>query len=321
MHTSKSKSMMHSDRKEYLLHTVNLNPDRARKLRLARYLYRTVLSCPTKAVIAFNSNWMTGIFLSTISLQAIGISLISILISGAIFYHYVILHNNPNEPPLVKGPIPFLGCALALKNDLKSFLFRNKAKHGDIFSFYVVGKRIHVISDPTDGIATYFRSKAFRFEEFALLVRRKQFLNTEEEMRDDSMTDGLAARFTPDLLSIEATKELIERMISHVPSHLENLIDPIGNEWKEIDLVDWCCRLVFRLSNIALIGPEFPSNDEQLFRDFLQLENQFIKTWKTPEIFLGKEKDFTRKLILKMQKVYDDGINPGQIVRNRIKVI
>lgn len=116
------------------------------------------------------------------SLQAIGVSLIAILISGAILYHFLIVHDNPNEPPLVKGPIPILGCALALQRDFKSFLFRNRARHGDIFSIYIVGKRMHVISDPIDGIPTHFRNKAFRLDEFASLIRRKQFLNTEEEL-------------------------------------------------------------------------------------------------------------------------------------------
>ena len=106
-----------------------------------------------------------------------GLALFCVLVSGAIFHHYFILGNDPYEPPLVKGRVPFLGCLLPFQRDMQSFLLQNQAKHGGIFSIYVAGQRIHIISDPVDGIPAYFRSRSFGFREFAEVMRRKSFLN------------------------------------------------------------------------------------------------------------------------------------------------
>src|SRR5271169_4074266 len=102
-----------------------------------------------------------------ISLQELVLSLIFLAVSSLIVYHFFLLRNGPNEPPLVKGPLPFLGCAMSLQRDFRSFLLENRAKYGDIFSVYVAGQQIHIIADPVDGIPALFRNRNFGFSEFA----------------------------------------------------------------------------------------------------------------------------------------------------------
>src|SRR5579859_2623480 len=189
-------------------------------------------------------------------------SIILSILSAAVFYHFVILRAGPNEPPLVKGSIPFLGCALSLNNDFKSFLLENRAKYGSIFTIYVAGQRIHIFSDPVNGIPTYFRNKNFDFKDFANLIRKKQFLNTSEEVADDSMSEQLYAALPSTLLS----NELTEKLVAQTQTTLQALVDDTGHEWKEVDLIGWCFKLVFLLSNVAMMGPTFPRDDE-LYRD------------------------------------------------------
>src|SRR5271169_6189158 len=140
-----------------------------------------------------------------ISLQELVLSLIFLAVSSLIVYHFFLLRNGPNEPPLVKGPLPFLGCALSLQRNFKSFLLENRTKHGDIFTIYVGGQHIHIIADPVDGIPTFFRNKNFGSGDFADGMRKKQFLNTVEEIRDTAMTKSLYATVIPSLFSAEAT--------------------------------------------------------------------------------------------------------------------
>jgi sterol 12-alpha-hydroxylase len=247
------------------------------------------------------------------------LSLICVAVTAAIFYHFVLLRNDPNEPPLIKGNIPFLGCAIPFGRDMQSFLLKNQAKYGSIFTLYVGGKRIHIISDPVEGVPVHFRHKNFGFAEFAEMMRKKLFLNTEEEVGDEVMTNELAATLVPALLANEATAELINKMVAHLQPCIDRLVEEIGDEWKEIDLLDWCCNLVFELSNIAIMGKAFP-NDAELFHDMLQFEDNFLTTWKWPEFLLKKEQGLSRKLVERMRDVYEAGTDVSEIMRRRIAV-
>jgi hypothetical protein len=254
-----------------------------------------------------------------LSLQEIGLALFCVLVTGVIFHHYFILGNDPHEPPLVKGQLPLLGCAIPLQRDIQSFLLQNQAEYGGIFTVYVAGQRIHVISDPVDGIPTYFRSRNFGFKEFEATIRRKTFLNTEEELRDDSMINDLAGSYPAGLLSNEATTELVEKLLAHVQPLLDRLMDAIGDDWKEVDLVEWCGNMVFELSNVAIMGSTFPK-DSELFHDLLQFEENFVTTWKLPQFLVKKERALAQKLIDRMQNVYKNGIDPSRIIRERMQV-
>lgn len=254
-----------------------------------------------------------------LSFQEIGLALFCVLVTGVIFHHYFILGNDPHQPHLVKGQLPLLGCAIPLQRDMQSFLLQNQAKYGGIFTIYVAGQRIHVISDPVDGIPAYFRNRNFGFKEFADAIRRKTFLNTEEELRDDSMTNDLAGSYPAGLLSNEATTELIEKLVAHVQPLVDRLMDAMGDDWKEVDLVEWCSNMVFELSNVALMGSTFPK-DSELFHDLLQFEENFVTIWKSPKFLVKKEQALARKLIDRMQNVYQNGIDPSRIIRERMQV-
>lgn len=249
----------------------------------------------------------------------IGLSFLCVVVTGAFFYHFVLLRSDPNEPPLVKGLLPFLGCAIPFQRDMKSFLLKYQAKYGGIFTIYVGGKRIHIISDPVEGVPTLFRGKNFGFLEFAEMMRKKQFLNTEEEVKDDAMTDDLARTYAPALLSNEATAELTNRLVAHLQPCIDRLNEDIGDEWKEIDLVDWCNKLVFELSNIAVMGKTFPK-DTELFHDLVQFDENFLTIWKLPEFLVKKEQALARKLIERMRDVYEAGMDAGVIMRKRMEV-
>jgi len=51
---------------------------------------------------------------------------------------------NKNEPPVVFHWIPWLGSALAYGRDPYKFLFAARAKHGDVFTFVLLGRNVTV---------------------------------------------------------------------------------------------------------------------------------------------------------------------------------
>jgi hypothetical protein len=150
-------------------------------------------------------------------------------------------------------------------------------------------------------------------------MRRKQFLNTPEEINDDSMTQQLYTSLAAGLLSVEATKDLTDRMIQHLQSTLEKIAGSMDNDWQQVDLIEWCSKVVFELSNAALMGPTFP-RDEQMFTDLLQFEDNFMTVWKMPEMFLKKEQGLARRLLARTKKFCETGMKPAPVVLTRSKV-
>ena len=240
-------------------------------------------------------------------------------ISAIIFHHFFLLRNAPNEPPLVKGPWPILGCAFYLQRDFKSFLLQNRARYGAIFTVYVAGRRFHVISDPVNGLPSYYRNRNFGFKDFSETMRRKQFLNTPQEINDASMTQQLYASLAGGLLSIEATKELVDRMIKYLPETIGKSVESMGDGWQQVDLIEWCSKMVFELSNVALMGPTFPK-DDHMFTDLLQFEENSMRVWKMPEIFLKKEQSLARSLLERTKKFYESDMQPSSVLRTRFEV-
>ncbi|ODA81765.1 hypothetical protein RJ55_00269 [Drechmeria coniospora] len=58
------------------------------------------------------------------------------------------MFKNPNEPPLVFHWFPFLGSTITYGMDPPSFFKENRAKHGDVFTFVLLGKRTTVAVGP-----------------------------------------------------------------------------------------------------------------------------------------------------------------------------
>jgi hypothetical protein len=253
------------------------------------------------------------------STAEIVVATLLLVLSTAFIHHYFILRSGPHDPPLVKGPWPILGCALEMQRDMKTFLLENQAKHGGIFSVYVLGARIHIVSDPVDGVPMFFRSKNFGFNEFANMMRFKSFLNTKEEVEDEEFTEGLVATIYSDLLSNEGTAGLTRRFVEHIKPGLQRFMEEIGEEWKEVDLFDFCSRLVFELSNIAVMGPTFPK-DRELYDDMLTFEDNFMRSFQMPTFMIKKEQAHARKLIDRMREVYQKGIDASRFVHVRMKV-
>ena len=254
--------------------------------------------------------------LSTLELV---VSVVVLFISIVFVHHFLILRSGPNDPPLVKGPWPILGCGLDLQRDMKTFLLENRAKYGGIFSIYVFGSRIHVVSDPVDGIPTFFRSKNFGFTEFSNTTRLKAFVNTKEEVADTVLTDGLSASLHSDLLSNEGTMELTRRLVEHMKPGIRRFMKEIGDDWKEVDFLDFCSRLVFELSNTAMMGPTFPK-DQELYEDLLKFEDNFLKCFNLPDFLIKNEQAHSQKLVDRMAEVYKKGIDASRIIRARINV-
>lgn len=51
----------------------------------------------------------------------------------------LLFHRRDDEPPLIKGWIPFIGKALDFGKDAHAFLEEQKKKYGPIFTVHIAG--------------------------------------------------------------------------------------------------------------------------------------------------------------------------------------
>jgi hypothetical protein len=151
-------------------------------------------------------------------------------------------------------------------------------------------------------------------------MRLKAFVNTKEEVEDDEFGEKLLATTRNEMLSNEGTVELTRRFVEHMQPGLQRFMEEIGKEWKEVDLLDFCSRLVFELSNNAFMGPTFPK-DRELYDDLLAFEDNFIKCFQMPAFMIKKEQALARKLIDRMREAYRKGLDVSQFVRARMNVL
>ncbi|KAG7269295.1 hypothetical protein CRUP_008906 [Coryphaenoides rupestris] len=128
--------------------------------------------------------------------------------------------RQPGEPPLDKGPIPWLGHVLEFRRDTAKFLERMKQKHGDIFTIQLGGHYFTFLMDPSSFGAVIKEARTkLDFNKFArqLVIRVFGYTPVENESKysHDSnnrhlMGDGLV------LLTESMMKNLQNLMLHNV---------------------------------------------------------------------------------------------------------
>ena len=70
--------------------------------------------------------------------------------------------RRPGEPPLIKGAVPFLGVALPFGRDATHYIRECQARHGDVFTLFIGGRRMTFVLDPMSYPAV-LKAKQLRF--------------------------------------------------------------------------------------------------------------------------------------------------------------
>lgn len=162
--------------------------------------------------------------------------------------------RQPGEPPLEKGPIPWLGHILEFRNDTALFLQRMKEKHGDIFTVQLAGFYFTFIMDPLSfgNIVKEARTK-LDFSKFARHLVKRVFdyqpTDSDHELLYASsnkhlMGDGL------EVMTQSMMKNLQSMMLHRIGSTTEQ------GAWKEDGLFHYSYNIVFRAGYLALFGNE-----------------------------------------------------------------
>ncbi|NXP45490.1 CP8B1 hydroxylase, partial [Heliornis fulica] len=210
-------------------------------------------------------------------------TLIATLLAG-LYLLGMLRRRGPNEPPLDKGTIPWLGYALDFRKDSSEFLKRMQRKHGDIFTVLIGGYYFTFVMDPFcfGAIVKEARSKLdFRsfatklvLQVFGYKPLKENHIIIHESSTKHLMGDGLT-------VMVQATMENFQKLM--LRSGEDKRV------WQEDGLFQYCYNIVFRAGYLALYGTEPHQGAEskekaneqdrilsnQLFREFRKYDRLF----------------------------------------------
>jgi len=89
------------------------------------------------------------------------------LFALAVIAHKVLIRQRPDEPPIVKGWIPWYGNYFDMDRNPEKLLTKLRKKYGDIFSVWTAGQKMTIVLDILEGIPGMYRNtKQMEFHEF-----------------------------------------------------------------------------------------------------------------------------------------------------------
>ncbi|KAM9287698.1 7-alpha-hydroxycholest-4-en-3-one 12-alpha-hydroxylase [Cariama cristata] len=189
--------------------------------------------------------------------MALWVTLLFTLIAsllGGLYFLGTFRRRGPNEPPLDKGTIPWLGYVLDFRKDSSEFLKRMQRKHGDIFTVLIGGYYFTFVMDPFcfGAIVKESRSK-LDFTTFASELVLKVFGYKPTEASHSIIQASSMKHLMGDGLTVmmQATMENFQKlMLFNLSSGEEKRV------WQEDSLFHYCYNIVFRAGYLALYGTE-----------------------------------------------------------------
>ncbi|XP_062849547.1 5-beta-cholestane-3-alpha,7-alpha-diol 12-alpha-hydroxylase-like [Trichomycterus rosablanca] len=216
-----------------------------------------------------------------------------ISVLGGLYLLGAFRRRRPGEPPLDKGPLPWLGHVLEFRRDTAKFLQRMKQKHGDIFTVQLGGFYFTFLTDPLSfGSVVKEERGKLDFNEFARHLVKRVFsyhpLSVDHKLilassNKHLMGDGLV------LMTQAMMTNLQNLMLHSIESSKEDAA--AERPWQEDDLFQYCYNIVFRGGYLALFGNETPetsgsldkakefdrNHSDELFYEFRKYDQLFPK--------------------------------------------
>ncbi|XP_062385720.1 5-beta-cholestane-3-alpha,7-alpha-diol 12-alpha-hydroxylase-like isoform X2 [Sardina pilchardus] len=211
--------------------------------------------------------------------------LLSVL--GGLYLLGTFRRHRPGEPPLDKGPLPWLGHVLEFRRDTAKFLERMKGKHGDIFTVLLGGFYFTFIMDSLSfgAVVKEARSK-LDFNKFAKHLVRRVFgyYTPEIEHKDFQMYSNKHLMGDGLVVMTQAMMNNLQNLMLHSVGSGDR-----QNCWQEDGLFKYSYNIVFRAGYLALFGNKTPIQPEGLEKakeaDRLESDELFYEFRKYDQLF------------------------------------
>jgi Cytochrome P450 len=250
------------------------------------------------------------------------------IIAFAFVHHFFFINNGPNGPPMVRGTIPFLGVAFEFLRNPEQLLLKCQELHGDIFTLYIGGKRMHIICDSINAIPTIYRNfNLFGFSVLQQYFDMVLFGDSEKHAKDVKMHRASIDKLAPNLLAQDMVDDLVKTFDINLQSILSretaklNVDGQLDREGVVVDLHVWVRKLMFECSGKTLFGETWPTNDE-FCEDYYQFEDGVY------EILKGYPYILTRKAVQARERYYQrlvemlrkPLVKPSRVVSGKLEV-
>ncbi|MCH9681323.1 MAG: cytochrome P450 [Deltaproteobacteria bacterium] len=182
----------------------------------------------------------------------------------------------PGEPPVVRGWLPYLGCALPFGRDAPGFLQRCQQRHGDAFTIHLMGRRMSFLLDPRDYPLLFKQGDALSFTPIAREISTRAFGYRSvysSGIDDHIFRETYSRHLRPGVMGplAECTQE---RMVEQLHRELDAL--PVDDDgWREVELLELVGRTVFLAGVVAMFGRG--PVDDALYRGFVRFDRQFAR--------------------------------------------
>ncbi|KAG2458032.1 CP8B1 hydroxylase, partial [Polypterus senegalus] len=206
-------------------------------------------------------------------------------LTSALYYLGAFRRRRPGEPPLDKGPLPWLGHLLDFRRHPANFLQKMQKKHGNIFTVQFGGRYFTFLMDPLSFGSVIREAEKLDFSIFAEQMVKRVFgyhaleedhklalLSTKKHL----MGDGL-------VLMTQAMMTNLQKLMLHGLGSAKGT-DP----WTEDGLYRFSYNILFRAGFLAIFGTASSESagtlqkaDEQ---DRLESEELFLEFRKYDQL-------------------------------------
>ncbi|MCB9755390.1 MAG: cytochrome P450 [Myxococcales bacterium] len=184
--------------------------------------------------------------------------------------------RRAGEPPLVRGWLPYLGCAPAFGRDAPGFLERCRARCGSVFTLVIAGKRMTFLLDARDFEALIKEPKRLSFYEIKCEIGSKAFgyRRPDESPIDNDALEGMYGEHLKPSRLHELSRALLARLREDLDARDDPGEDaPARLRWRNAELYEFISRLMFDAGAAALYGEDFPS--DEVYARFVAFDKRF----------------------------------------------
>lgn len=208
--------------------------------------------------------------------------------------------RREDEPPLIKGWIPFIGKALEFGKDAHRFLTEHQRKFGDVFTVQIAGKYMTFIMDPLLYPTIIKQGRQLDFHEFSNRVASFAFdyppVTSEFPGLQEQITRGFI------LLQGDNLAPLTESMMGNLMLVFRQDYLDQESSWKTAYMYKFCNSIMFEATFLTMYGKP-PSASRHsgmsvLETDFVKFDKMFpLLIAQIPIWLLGRTKAIRERLI------------------------
>jgi cholesterol 7alpha-monooxygenase len=235
-------------------------------------------------------------------------------------------NNSPTEPPKVWSPIPFIGSAIEMGQDIRGFILKHsKRLETPIFTATIAGKECHFLAHSLDTTMIYQRNKALDDNSMAIQFQRNVCGADPHELgsiyNDKEWLKMMMKNIKNHVWSQEAIAKIVPESQHILDERLNQCILEMTNNngQQNIGLYDFCRRHIF-CASVAPIVSKMMATDESAL-EYGQFEKKVALMFaKVPHIFLRKAISAREALIVKLGS--SDLLEKGgsQLIKDRAEL-